>query len=125
MENANPSSPLESPNSPRDSMICELDVLLESLNLTASPLERNLKGDVKFVELFKENEIRDFSDEEVEEGEIVEKRGTKLIGIQLLQLELRLAKTLSRSFRPLKLAETFWQIWRSCSLRVPLAHDRS
>ncbi|GKE72393.1 hypothetical protein Tco_1534434 [Tanacetum coccineum] len=50
--------------------------------------------------------------------------GTKFIGLQLLQLELRLGKT-PRSFRPLKSAENFWQIWASCSLRVPFALDRS
>ncbi|GKD98988.1 hypothetical protein Tco_1382885 [Tanacetum coccineum] len=72
MEDANSLPPPESPNSLRDKIICELDALLESLNLTAQPLERDLKGDVKFVELFKEYEIGDFSDEEIEEGEIVE-----------------------------------------------------
>ncbi|GKA58877.1 hypothetical protein Tco_0758190 [Tanacetum coccineum] len=68
MEDANSLPPPESPNSLRDIIICELDALLESLNLTALPLERDLKGDVKFVELFKEYEIGDFSDEEIEEG---------------------------------------------------------
>ncbi|GJR24729.1 hypothetical protein Tco_0973256 [Tanacetum coccineum] len=50
---------------------------------------------------------------------------TQPIGLQLLQLELRLGKTPSRSFRPLKSAEIFWQIWTSCSLRVPYALDKS
>ncbi|GKC72986.1 hypothetical protein Tco_1118869, partial [Tanacetum coccineum] len=72
MEDANSSSPPESANSLRDRMICEPDVLLESLNLTASPLDRYLKRDVKFVDLFKEYEIGDFSDEEIEGEEIVE-----------------------------------------------------
>ncbi|GKF50614.1 hypothetical protein Tco_0147081, partial [Tanacetum coccineum] len=49
---------------------------------------------------------------------------TKFIGLQLLQLELILGKT-PRSFRPLKSAENVWQIWASCSLRVPFALDRS
>ncbi|GKB08927.1 hypothetical protein Tco_0837239 [Tanacetum coccineum] len=74
MEDANSSPPPESPTSLRDRMICELDALLESLNLTALPLERDLKGDVKFVELFKEYDIGDFSDEEIEEGEIAEEK---------------------------------------------------
>ncbi|GJV04247.1 hypothetical protein Tco_1337816 [Tanacetum coccineum] len=38
------------------------------------------------------------------------------IWLQLLQLELRLGRIPSRSFRPIKSAETFWQIWTSCSL---------
>ncbi|GJW32040.1 hypothetical protein Tco_0052072 [Tanacetum coccineum] len=60
-------------------MICELNALLESLNLKALPLERDLKEDVKFVEIFKEYEIGDISDEEIKEGEIVE-------GEELLEL---------------------------------------
>ncbi|GJV41610.1 hypothetical protein Tco_1420050 [Tanacetum coccineum] len=51
--------------------------------------------------------------------------GTQLIGLQLLQLELRLGKIPSRSFRPVKSAKMFWQIWASCSFRVSLAHDRA
>ncbi|GJZ18411.1 hypothetical protein Tco_0554534, partial [Tanacetum coccineum] len=47
----------------------------------------------------------------------------KLMGIQLLQLELRLGKNPSRSFRPVKSAEILWQFWASYSLRVSLAHD--
>ncbi|GJU28702.1 hypothetical protein Tco_1167323 [Tanacetum coccineum] len=35
--------------------------------------------------------------------------GTKLMGLQLLQLELRLGKIPSRSFRPVKSAEILWQ----------------
>ncbi|GKA18008.1 hypothetical protein Tco_0697845 [Tanacetum coccineum] len=46
--------------------------------------------------------------------------GAKLMG---LQLELRLGKRPSRSFRPIKSAEILWQFWTSCSLRVSLAHD--
>ncbi|GKE70464.1 hypothetical protein Tco_1528536 [Tanacetum coccineum] len=49
----------------------------------------------------------------------------KLMGLQLLQLELRFGKTSSRSFRPIKSAEILWQFWASCSLRVSLAHDGS
>ncbi|GJR03786.1 retrotransposon protein, putative, ty1-copia subclass [Tanacetum coccineum] len=37
----------------------------------------------------------------------------KLMGIQLLQLELRLGKNPSRSFRPVKSAEILWQFWTS------------
>ncbi|GJV75873.1 hypothetical protein Tco_1507457 [Tanacetum coccineum] len=51
--------------------------------------------------------------------------GTQLIGLQLLQLELRLGKIPSRSFRPVKSAKMFWQIWASYSFRVSLAHGRS
>ncbi|GKE03470.1 hypothetical protein Tco_1395488, partial [Tanacetum coccineum] len=51
--------------------------------------------------------------------------GAKLMELQLLQLELRLGKTPSRSFRPVKSAEILWQFWASCSLRVSLAHDGS
>ncbi|GJR87645.1 retrovirus-related pol polyprotein from transposon TNT 1-94 [Tanacetum coccineum] len=49
--------------------------------------------------------------------------GAKLMGLQFLQLELRLGKTPSRSFRPVKSAEILWQFWTSYSLRVSLAHD--
>ncbi|GJU24989.1 hypothetical protein Tco_1163610 [Tanacetum coccineum] len=51
--------------------------------------------------------------------------GAKLMGIQLLQLELRLGKTPSRSFRPVMSAEILWQFWTSYSLRVSLAQDGS
>ncbi|GJZ96086.1 hypothetical protein Tco_0668420 [Tanacetum coccineum] len=51
--------------------------------------------------------------------------GAKLMGLQLLQLELRLGKTPSRSFRPVKSAEILWQFWASSSFRVSLAHDGS
>ncbi|GJW31360.1 hypothetical protein Tco_0051392 [Tanacetum coccineum] len=51
--------------------------------------------------------------------------GEKRMGLQFLQLELRLGKTPSRSFRPVKSAEILWQFWTSCSLRVSLAHDDS
>ncbi|GJY84529.1 hypothetical protein Tco_0497905 [Tanacetum coccineum] len=46
--------------------------------------------------------------------------GAKLMGIQLLQLELKLRKNPSRSFRPVNKAEILWQFWASCSLRVHL-----
>ncbi|GKD99272.1 hypothetical protein Tco_1387256, partial [Tanacetum coccineum] len=48
---------------------------------------------------------------------------TQLIGLQLLQLELRLAKIPYRRFRPVKSAKIFFQIWASCAFRVSLAHD--
>ncbi|GJZ72507.1 hypothetical protein Tco_0636358 [Tanacetum coccineum] len=67
MENANPSSPLESPDLFRNREICDLDALFESLNLTAPPLEKDfsyLEGDPRFVELFKKYEIGDLSDGE-------------------------------------------------------------
>ncbi|GJR71749.1 retrotransposon protein, putative, ty1-copia subclass [Tanacetum coccineum] len=51
--------------------------------------------------------------------------GAKLMGLQLLQLELRLGKNPSRSFRPVKSAEILWQFWTSYSLRVSLAQDGS
>ncbi|GJW94803.1 hypothetical protein Tco_0174475 [Tanacetum coccineum] len=41
--------------------------------------------------------------------------GAKLMGLQLLQLELRLEKNPSRSFRPMKSAEILWQFWASSS----------
>ncbi|GKG25254.1 hypothetical protein Tco_0395882, partial [Tanacetum coccineum] len=47
------------------------------------------------------------------------------MGLQLLQLELRLGKTPSRSFSSVKSAETLWQFWTSYSLRVSLAQDGS
>ncbi|GJT21357.1 hypothetical protein Tco_0891294 [Tanacetum coccineum] len=49
--------------------------------------------------------------------------GAKLMGIQLLQLEIILGKTPSRSFRPVKSAEILRQFWASCSLRVSLSHN--
>ncbi|GKB31953.1 hypothetical protein Tco_0871354 [Tanacetum coccineum] len=49
----------------------------------------------------------------------------KLMGLQLLQLELRLGKIPSRSFSLVKSTEILWQFWASCSLRVSLAHDVS
>ncbi|GJS51919.1 hypothetical protein Tco_0625281 [Tanacetum coccineum] len=52
-------------------------------------------------------------------------RSAKLMGLQFLQLELRLGKNPSRSFRPVKSAEILWQFWTSYSLRVSLAHDGS
>ncbi|GJV85501.1 hypothetical protein Tco_1525399 [Tanacetum coccineum] len=76
MENVNPSSPPESPNSYRSRKVSEINALIESLNLTASPLERDLsclERKVGFVELFKEYEIEDFSEEEItEEDDVVE-----------------------------------------------------
>ncbi|GJU88225.1 hypothetical protein Tco_1300648 [Tanacetum coccineum] len=74
MDNASPSSPPESPNSFRNKKTCELNALLESLNLTAPSLERYfsyLEGDVGFVKLFKEYEIGDLSEGEMEEEEEV------------------------------------------------------
>ncbi|GJR36829.1 hypothetical protein Tco_1212513 [Tanacetum coccineum] len=47
------------------------------------------------------------------------------MGLQPLQLELRLGKNPSRSFRPVKSAEILWQFWTSYSLRVSLAQDGS
>ncbi|GKB83438.1 hypothetical protein Tco_0950333 [Tanacetum coccineum] len=51
--------------------------------------------------------------------------GAKIMGLQFLQLELKLGKTPFRSFRPVKSAEILWQFWTSYSLRVSLAHDGS
>ncbi|GKE28007.1 hypothetical protein Tco_1443391, partial [Tanacetum coccineum] len=51
--------------------------------------------------------------------------GAKLRRLQLLQLELRLGKTPSRSFRTVKSAEILWQFWTSYSLRVSLSQDGS
>ncbi|GJU82330.1 hypothetical protein Tco_1284695 [Tanacetum coccineum] len=47
----------------------------------------------------------------------------KLMGLQLLQLEIRLGKNPSRSFRHVKSAKILWQFSASCSLRVSLDHD--
>ncbi|GJZ04132.1 hypothetical protein Tco_0537407 [Tanacetum coccineum] len=58
------------------------------------------------------------------DAEILEK-SKKLMGLQLLQLELRLGKSPSRSFRPVKSAEILWQYLTSYSLRVSLAQDGS
>ncbi|GJZ95078.1 putative reverse transcriptase domain-containing protein [Tanacetum coccineum] len=44
-----------------------------------------------------------------------------LIGLQLLQLELKLGKISSRSFRPVKSAKILWQFWASSSFRVSLS----
>ncbi|GKB08392.1 hypothetical protein Tco_0836676 [Tanacetum coccineum] len=55
-------------------MIREINTLLESLKLTAPPLERDpscLEGDVEFVELFKKYESGDFREEEIDEEEDV------------------------------------------------------
>ncbi|GJZ07769.1 hypothetical protein Tco_0542052 [Tanacetum coccineum] len=49
----------------------------------------------------------------------------QLMGIRLLQLELRLGKIPSRSSKPMKSADILWQFWASCSFRVSLAHDGS
>nr|GEY84234.1 hypothetical protein [Tanacetum cinerariifolium] len=75
MKNASPSSPPESPNSLLNRKIQEFHTLLKSLDLAALPLRREpsfLKGDVGFVELFLEYEIKDISEEEIEEEEVVE-----------------------------------------------------
>ncbi|GJS37581.1 multidrug resistance-associated protein 5 [Tanacetum coccineum] len=49
----------------------------------------------------------------------------KRMGLQLLQLELRLGKIHSRSFRPVKSAKILCQFWASSSFGVSLAHDGS
>ncbi|GJX14953.1 hypothetical protein Tco_0206711 [Tanacetum coccineum] len=76
MKNTNLSSPPESPNSFMNRKIHEINALLESLNLTSPPLERDsscLEGDVGFFELFKEYKIGSISKEEIdEEEEVVE-----------------------------------------------------
>ncbi|GJS38239.1 hypothetical protein Tco_0563282 [Tanacetum coccineum] len=45
------------------------------------------------------------------------------MGLQFIQLELRLGKTPSRSFRPVKSAEILWQFSASSSFGVSLSHD--
>ncbi|GKA39193.1 hypothetical protein Tco_0731744 [Tanacetum coccineum] len=64
-----------------------------------------------FSEFFKELEAEFFG------------AGAKLMGLQLLQLELRLGKSLSRSFMPVKSAKILWQFWTSYLLRVSHAQD--
>ncbi|GJT39956.1 hypothetical protein Tco_0939821 [Tanacetum coccineum] len=49
----------------------------------------------------------------------------KLMGLQLIQLELRLGKNPSRIFRPVKSAKNLWQFWASNSFGVSLVHDGS
>ncbi|GJZ78225.1 hypothetical protein Tco_0642897 [Tanacetum coccineum] len=44
----------------------------------------------------------------------------KIMGLQLLQLELRLGKIRSRIFRPVKSAKILWQFWASSSFGVSL-----
>ncbi|GJS06527.1 retrotransposon protein, putative, ty1-copia subclass [Tanacetum coccineum] len=51
--------------------------------------------------------------------------GVQLMGQQFIQLELRLGKNPSRSFRPVNSAEILWQFWASSSFGVSLAHDGS
>ncbi|GJX93185.1 hypothetical protein Tco_0347771 [Tanacetum coccineum] len=51
--------------------------------------------------------------------------GAQLMGLQFIQLELRLGKNPSRSFRPVKSAEILWQFWASSSFGASLAHDGS
>ncbi|GJR26848.1 hypothetical protein Tco_1103080 [Tanacetum coccineum] len=58
------------------------------------------------------------------EAEILGERA-QLMGIQFIQLELRLEKNPSRSFMPVKSAEILWQFWTSSSFGVSLAHDGS
>ncbi|GJT19584.1 hypothetical protein Tco_0878290 [Tanacetum coccineum] len=53
------------------------------------------------------------------------REGAKLMGLQPFELDLRLGKIPSRSFRPMKSAEFLWQFWASSSFRVSLAHDGS
>ncbi|GJS16519.1 hypothetical protein Tco_0410991 [Tanacetum coccineum] len=53
-------------------MGCGGDYVGNEKNKKYNKYKEDLKGDVKFVELFKEYEIGDFSDEEIEEVEIVE-----------------------------------------------------
>ncbi|GJU64985.1 hypothetical protein Tco_1246820 [Tanacetum coccineum] len=48
-----------------------------------------------------------YDDDDENDGDSNGERGTQLIWIQLLQLELRLGKNPSRSFRPLKFAQVF------------------
>ncbi|GJZ53028.1 hypothetical protein Tco_0607913 [Tanacetum coccineum] len=71
------------------------------------------KGIVGFPEFYKELE-----------AEILGERA-QLMGLQFIQLELRLGKIPSRSFRPVKSAEILWQFWASSSFGVSLAHDGS
>ncbi|GKC93957.1 hypothetical protein Tco_1159399 [Tanacetum coccineum] len=75
MENANPLSPPESPNSLIYKKVREFNILLESLNLVASLLDRDpscLEGEIGLVQLFKEYEIEDVRKEkekELEDGD--------------------------------------------------------
>ncbi|GKB88533.1 hypothetical protein Tco_1462744 [Tanacetum coccineum] len=62
-----------------------------------------------FPEFYKELEAEFFGE------------GANLMGLQLLQLELKLGKISSRSFRPVKSAKILWQFWASSSFRVSLS----
>ncbi|GJT55890.1 hypothetical protein Tco_0990944 [Tanacetum coccineum] len=66
-----------------------------------------------FLEFYKELEAETYG------------TGAKLMELQFLQLDLRLGKNPSRSFRHVKSAKSLWQFWTSHSLRVSLAHDGS
>ncbi|GJZ91323.1 hypothetical protein Tco_0663250 [Tanacetum coccineum] len=68
---------------------------------------------VVFPEFYKELEAEIFGS------------GAQLMGLQFIQLELRLGKTPSWSFRPVKSAKILWQFWASSSFGVSLAHDGS
>ncbi|GJW12594.1 hypothetical protein Tco_1578421 [Tanacetum coccineum] len=99
MENVNPSSPPKSPNSFRNQTIQEINTLLESLNLTTLPFKRDpscLEGDIRFVELFKNYEIGDFSEEEKEEEEdiVEEELGVEYLDKFLTRNELAYHKYL-------------------------------
>ncbi|GJR48605.1 hypothetical protein Tco_1316708 [Tanacetum coccineum] len=64
-----------------------------------------------FPKLYKELEAEFFGE------------GGKRMGLKLHQLELRLGKIPSRSFRHVKSAKILWQFWASNSFRASLAHD--
>ncbi|GJR90962.1 hypothetical protein Tco_0214973 [Tanacetum coccineum] len=66
-----------------------------------------------FLEFYKELEAKILGEE------------VQLVGIQFIQLELRLGKNTSRSFRPVKSAKILLQFWASSSFGVSLAHDGS
>ncbi|GJV65252.1 hypothetical protein Tco_1476080 [Tanacetum coccineum] len=64
-----------------------------------------------FSEFFKELEAEFFG------------AGAKLMGLQLLQLELKLGKSFSSSFMPVKSAEILCPFWTSYLLRVSRAQE--
>ncbi|GJZ45061.1 hypothetical protein Tco_0592657 [Tanacetum coccineum] len=49
----------------------------------------------------------------------------KPMGLQLLQVELRLRNNPSRSFKSVKSTKILWQFWASSSFGVSLTHDGS
>nr|GEU89405.1 protein kinase-like domain, concanavalin A-like lectin/glucanase domain protein [Tanacetum cinerariifolium] len=110
MENVNPSTPPE-PKSFRNKKVREINALLKSLNLISPPLKRDpscLEGNVGFIELFKEYDIRDFSEEEVEEEEDI---------VEIEELEV-ISSVIDHCLSQVVLGKTFANMTYDTSLRI-------